>query len=85
MRGLGLGLYLRVPERKLEEIEQQHSTQANQTRATVEYWFSVDPTPSWRRLVEALEFSDQHQAADRVRPYVEPLTGEFYMCYCMHR
>ena len=71
-------------DHKLAEIAQQHSTRANQTRATLEYWLSVDPTPSWRRLVRALEGSRELQAADRVRPYVEPLTGEYCMCHCIH-
>ena len=84
MKRLGLGLRLRVPDRKLAEIRQQHSTWTNQTRATLEYWLSVDPTPSWRRLVWALEDSGEHQAAERVRPYVEPLTGEYCMCHCIH-
>ena len=64
-----------MPDHKLDEI-QQHSTQANQTRAVVKYWLSVDPTPSWRRLVQALEYSEEHQTADKVKLCVEPLTGE---------
>ena len=65
-----------MPDDKNVEIRQRHSTQANQTRAVVKYWLSVDPTPSWRRVVWALEGSKEHQAADKVKPYVEPLTGE---------
>ena len=84
MKGFGLGLRLGVPRHKLDEIEQQHSTRTNQTRATLEYWLSVDPTPSWRRLGWALEVNGKHQAAERVRPYVEPLTGEYCMCHCIH-
>ena len=76
MKITGLGMWLRVPDHKLEEIKQQNSSQANQTRAVVKYWLSVDPTPSWRRLVVSLEWSKEHQAADKVKPCVEPLTGE---------
>ena len=76
MKTLGLGLELSVPGHKRIEIKQQNSTQANQIRAVVKYWLSVDPTPSWRRLVQALECGEEHQAADKVKPYVEPLTGE---------
>ena len=32
----------------------------------------------------ALEDAGKHQAADRVKPYVEPLTGEHCMCDRMH-
>ena len=74
-----LGQWLIVPEHKLDEIKQQHSTHANQTRAIVEYWLSVDPTPSWRRLVWALNGCKEHQALDKVKHNVEPLTGEHRM------
>ena len=78
----GLGVWLSVPDHKLREIERQHTTQANRTRATIAYWLSVDPTPSWRRVVWGLEWSGK--AAERVKPYVEPLTGEYCMCDCKH-
>ena len=80
----GLGIYLTASRQKLDEIKRQHATQANQTRAIIDYWLSVDPTPSWRRVVEALEWSGEHKAAERVKPYVEPLTSEYCMCDCMH-
>ena len=80
----GLGIWLCVPDHKLREIAQQHTTQANRTRATIAYWLSLDPTPSWRRVVLALEGSNKHKAAERVKPYVEPLTGEYCMCDCKH-
>ena len=83
--GGGLGTYLRVPDHnKFSEIKRQHTTQANRTRASIAYWFSMDPTPSWRRVVKALERSREHKAAERVKPYVEPLTGEYCMCDCKH-
>ena len=81
---IGLGIWLSVPHHKLSEIKRQHATQANRTRATIAYWLSVDPTPSWRRVVWALEGSKEHKAAERVKPYVEPLTGEYCMCDCKH-
>ena len=77
MKENGLWFYLYVPHRKHNEITRRHSTQVNQTRATIEYWLSVDPTPSWRRLMRALEGSGEHKAVERVKPYVEPLTGEY--------
>lgn len=42
----------------------------------VECWLSLDPSPSWRRLVVALEFSGERWALGSVMKYVEPLTGE---------
>ena len=84
MKFNGLVDWLRIPDHQRDKIRRQHSTQANQTRAIIDYWLSVDPTPSWRRVVEALECSEEHKAAERVKPYVEPLTGEYCMCHCMH-
>ena len=72
---------LSVPDQKFREIQQKHSNYTDWTRATVEYWLSVDPTPSWRRLVEALEHSGGYQAAVRVTPYMESLTGEYCICH----
>ena len=80
--GSGLWTYLCVPLHKRIEIKGQHTTEANGTRATIAYWLSVDPTPSWRRVVQSLEDSEEHKAAERVKPYVEPLTGEYCMCDC---
>ena len=80
MEQYGLALWMGLPESKLYDIDRQHSTQDNQTRATVEYWLSVDPTPSWRKLLCALEWCGEYQAADRVKQYVEPLIGEHYTC-----
>ena len=42
MKRLGLGVWLRVPDHQPDEIELQHSTQANQTRAIIDLWLSVD-------------------------------------------
>ena len=76
MKKEGLGHQLRVPGHVLSEIEKQHSTQADQTTATVQYWLSVDPKPSWRRLMMALHRSKENKAMNNVTPYIEPLAGE---------
>ena len=84
MKEYGLALWLYVPADKHDEIEQQHSTKDNQTKAVISVWLSVDPTPSWRRLVWALEKSEEQEAASKLKPYVEPLSGEYCTCHCMH-
>ena len=78
MKKEGLGHQLRVPDHVLYEIKKQHSTQADQTTATVQYWLSVDPKPSWRRLMMALQRSNEYKAVKNVKPYIEPLTGEYF-------
>ena len=81
MKPGGLAFWLSVPR---DEIEQQHSTKDNQTKAVISVWLSVDPTPSWRRLVWALEESGEQEAANKLKPYVEPLSGEYCTCHCIH-
>ena len=81
MKESGLGQWLCVPDHKCDEIQQKHPTIATQMRATVEYWLSVDPTPSWRRLLRALDGCGEHQTAENITPYVEALTGEYCTLY----
>ena len=73
--GEGLGDCLRVPYSKLDQIERRHSSTADRMTAVIEYWLLTDPTPSWRRLICALVKMREHEVADMVRPYAEPLTG----------
>ena len=79
MRKGGLGNQLRVPRHVLSKIEKEHSTKADQTTETVKYWLSVEPKPSWRRLMEALQCSKEHKAVKNVMPYIEALTGECFV------
>ena len=70
-----LGRWLRVPQSKRNEIRRRYSSPADRRRAVVAYWMKVDPTPSWRRVIQVLGRMGEHQVADAVRPYAEPLTG----------
>ena len=79
MKRDGLGSLLRVPR---DETEQQHSTKDNQTKAVISVWLSVDPAPSWRRLVWALEGCKEQETANKLKPYLEPLSGEYCICHC---
>ena len=85
MKKKGLAYQLRVPHHVCSEIEKQHSTKSAQTKATVEYWLSVDPKPSWRRLMMALENINEHEAMTNVKPNIEAPTGQYFMwkvlCY----
>ena len=82
MRLKGLAYQLRVPHHVCSEIKKQHSTKSAQTKATLEYWLSVDPKPSWRRLMMALENVNEHlenEAMNNVKPYIEATTGQYFM------
>ena len=75
----GLGYLLRVPKSKLNEIKELYSTVEERVRAVVEYWWAVDPTPSWRRIITALDDAKERQIADQIRHNAEPLTGILYV------
>ena len=75
----GLGYLLRVPNSKVIEIVELYSTVEERVRAVVEYWWAVDPTPSWRRIITALDDAEEYQIADQIRHNAEPLTGILYV------
>ena len=77
-----LGIWLSIPDSKQDEIRHLHSRNSERLRTIVQIWLSLDPQPSWRRLIRALESSFffhsgelGKQTAERIRPYAEPLTG----------
>ena len=81
----GLGWQLCVPDAVLDEIERNYSTVEGRVRGVVEYWWQVDPSPSWRRIICALDWVEEYQLADEIRHNAEPLTGmlwivSYYVC-----
>lgn len=44
-------------------------------KATVEWWLNIDPQPSWRKLITALDAAGESSAANALRWYAEPLRG----------
>ena len=62
---------------KYYEIEYSSLTSEEKLKAYIDYMLSVDPTPSWRRIISAVEYwGDQYSAASRLYQYAEPVTGE---------
>jgi len=49
----------------------------NRRRALVDWWFSTDPLPSWRRLIHRLDYhhgvSSCRKTADKIRCNAEPI------------
>ena len=66
-----------VPESKKDHIEQQSSE--HQKRMVAEWWLLTDPAPSWRRLIDRLDYYDYDrsctEAADFMRHNAEPVQG----------
>ena len=69
-----------IPESKIDEIERSSPTSKGRLESSIDYYLCVDPTPSWRRIINALDCIfiasyDQHSAASNIYPYAEQVTG----------
>ena len=65
-----------IPLSKYEEIKNSSLTSEEKWKASIDYMLSVDPTPSWRRIISAVDRDGQYSAASRLYQYAEPVTGE---------
>ena len=75
-----LGNWLFIPKSKRDEIERLYSDDSKWCQALIQYWLDLDPSPSWRRVITALDsipWREGSEIADRIRLYAEPLTGMF--------
>ena len=70
-----LGKWLGVPVSKLQEFEQQYTTEMERKRGVLEYWFIMDPSPSWRRVIWALDMMKEHKTASGIENKAEPVLG----------
>ena len=74
-----LGFFLSVPSSTQDDIESNCLTEEEKMAAIIHYWLTLDPTPSWRRLIRALDW-EEPDTADGIRHYAEPLTGMYTVC-----
>lgn len=75
-----LGICLSIPESKLDEIQRLYSDDSKRCQPLIHHWLDLDPSPSWRRVITALDnisWIKGSEIADRIRSYAEPLTGMF--------
>ena len=70
-----LGLWLGVPESKLDEIKRQFTSVPKQVKAYIDYFMAHNPEASWRAVIVALDVMGEKMAADAIRHLAEPLTG----------
>ena len=70
-----IGKWLSVPEETREEIRSQHSTDSDRLRAVILYVLTLHPRSSWRCVINALHWMEEHQVAERIQDYSEPVTG----------
>ena len=81
-----LTTWLFIPVSKQEEIRCNYLDKVEQKRQAISYWINTDPLASWRRLITALDWSDEGQLADSIRHNAEPLPGkyEFHITHILH-
>ncbi len=71
----GVAFYL-VGGKKRNELKEKHERDEDGgARAAVESWLNTDAYPSWRKLIEALDWAEETSVADALRPFAEPLRG----------
>ena len=64
------GGWLGVSSSKLEEINQQSSTEREKSLALGDYWVNTDPDASWERLARSLYLQGEDRAAAVAKPYL---------------
>ena len=74
-RWYDIGRWLYVPVETRWEIENQHSTDLDRLRAVILYILTLHPRSSWRCVINALRWIREHQVAERIQHYSEPVTG----------
>ena len=69
------GQCLYVPDESRQEIRSQHSTDCDRLRAVILYVLTLHPRSSWRCVIRTLHWMEEHQVAERIQDYSEPVTG----------
>ena len=70
-----LGNWLFIPVSTLTDIHQRHSDDRGRLGALITLWLKVNPAPTWRKVITTLYEMREHETADRIRQYAEPLAG----------
>ena len=74
---------LHIPLSKRQEIEQESSSDDQQSIIAIKWWLLTDPLASWRGIVHALYDMfgcvdlNLDTVGDRIRHYTEELTGMY--------
>jgi hypothetical protein len=70
-----IGGWLCVSRKTRQEIRSQHSTYTERLRAVILYALTLHPRSSWRCVIDALYGIEEHQVAEQIQDYSEPVTG----------
>ena len=69
------GQRLYVPSETRQKIKTQHSTDSDRLRAVILYVLTLHPRASWRCFIDALHWMPEHQVAEQIQDYSEPVKG----------
>ena len=73
-----IGSLLCVPEEKRSAMKKQlYFTDKDQLRKILMYMLSLHPFASWRVIMNALHWMREHQLAESIWEFAEPLTGSY--------
>ena len=78
MEQYGLADRLRIPQQKCDEIIKNHPNSPDQLKEVVSYSLTRCPSPSWRRVIWAVEWINAHHVAYRITERAEPVRGMQY-------
>ena len=62
--------YVNVPHPVVRRIEDQYTTEREQSCATWEWWVNTHPSPSWNDLALALYRAGEYGAVEKVSQYL---------------
>ena len=65
-----LWVSLGVPRSKLTELQQQSSTEEEETRSVSQYYVNCSPHPSWKRLAIELYARGEERAVVMAKQYL---------------
>ena len=65
-----------ITDEQNAEIGKYSDTREEKIRSFITYVLNADPTPSWRRIISAIDQLDtEHAVASELYEYAEPITG----------
>ena len=67
-----VGIWLDVPHSKLDEFEEQSSSEMEKCFTLGRYWLNTHPDPSWEKLGRVLYNRGEERAATMVKQYLPP-------------
>ena len=75
MRWDDFGYWLYVPKETRSGIGSQQYSDSEKLLQVIQYILTVHPLASWRVIILALQWMEEHPLAESIQEYAEPVTG----------